>query len=46
MSNVLCIMFVTGKIEFYAAVIILLINANEGRWFGVRNASFSQGCYR
>jgi hypothetical protein len=37
-------MFVTGKIEFYAAVIILLINANEGRRFGVRNASFGQGC--
>jgi hypothetical protein len=38
-------MFVTGKIEFYAAAIILLINTNEGRRFGVRNASFRQGCY-
>jgi hypothetical protein len=27
-------MFVTGKLEFYAAAIILLINANEGRRFG------------
>jgi hypothetical protein len=34
-------MFVTGKIEFYAAAIILLINANEGRRFGVRNARAS-----
>jgi hypothetical protein len=32
-------MFVTGKIEFYASAIILLINANEGRRFGVRNVS-------
>jgi hypothetical protein len=41
-------MFVTGKrkIEFYAAAIILSINANEGPRFGVRNASFRQGCYR
>jgi hypothetical protein len=34
-------MFVTGKIEFYAAAIILPINANEGRRFGVRNARAS-----
>jgi hypothetical protein len=39
-------MFVTCKIEFYAAAIILLINANEGCQFGVRNVSFRQGCYR
>jgi hypothetical protein len=39
-------MFDTGKIEFYAAAIILPINANEGRRFGIRNASFRQGCYR
>jgi hypothetical protein len=39
-------MFVTWKIEFYAAAIILLINANEGCQFGVRNVRFKQGCYR
>jgi hypothetical protein len=36
-------MFVTGKIEFYAAA----INANGGRRFGVRNISFKvpgSGC--
>jgi hypothetical protein len=40
-------MFVTGKIEFYAAAIILLINANGGRRFRVRNISFKvpgSGC--
>jgi hypothetical protein len=39
-------MFVTCKIKFYAAAIILLINANEGCQFGDRNVSFRQGCYR
>jgi hypothetical protein len=39
-------MFVTGKIELYAAAIILLINANKGRRFGVRSVSFRQECYK
>jgi hypothetical protein len=34
-------MFVTGKIEFCAAAIILLINANGCRRFVVRNVSFN-----
>jgi hypothetical protein len=34
-------MIVTGKIEFCAAAIIQLINANGGRRFGVRNVSFN-----
>jgi hypothetical protein len=31
---------VAHTVEFYAAAIILLINANGGRRFGVRNISF------
>jgi hypothetical protein len=34
-------LFVTGKIEFCAAAIILLINANGGHRFGARNVSFN-----
>ncbi|KAH0821040.1 hypothetical protein GEV33_001751 [Tenebrio molitor] len=33
-------------VEFDFGSIILLINANEGCQFGVRNVTFRQGCYR